>query len=167
MLIDYYPEAVGKIREMKEICNAEQPEIDNINKEIDRLLANRFISKADEHGIARFEKELGIIPVAGQSLEDRRITAMIKAGRKNLSFKDVVNLIRNFSERIDLIPDYDKSELNVVAEGIGDVQDIYDTLDEMIALNVLIYFSAVKSEYMRVGAVWQDDEVFLLKEAGI
>ena len=81
MLIDYYPEAVGKIREMKEICNAEQPEIDNINKEIDRLLANRFISKADEHGIARFEKELGIIPAAGQSLEDRRITAMIKAGK--------------------------------------------------------------------------------------
>ena len=79
----------------------------------------------------------------------------------------MVNLIRNFSEKIDLIPDYDKSELNVVAEGIGDVQDIYDTLDEMVALNVLIYFSAVKSEHMRVGTVWQDDEVFLLKEAGI
>ncbi len=167
MLIDYYPEAVGKIREIKEICNAEQPEIDNIHKEIDRLLANRFISKADEQGIARFEKELGILPAAGQSLRDRRIAVMIKAGKKNLSFKNVINLIRDFSEEIDLVPDYDKSELNVVAEGTENVQDIYDALDEMIALNVLIYFSAVKSKYMMVGVVWQDDEVFYLKEAGI
>ena len=97
MLIDYYPRVVGQIREMKEICKAEQPEFDNISKEIDRLLANMFIATSDEHGIARFEEELGIVPTLEQSIEERRIVVLIRVAKKNLSFKDILNLIQNYS----------------------------------------------------------------------
>lgn len=166
MLIDYHPMVVGQIREIKEICGAEQPEFDGIHREVDRLLANRFISRADEHGIERFERELGIVPSPKQKLEERRIAVLIKAGKRNLGFKDVVNLMRNFAQELDLVPDYDREELNVIiGESAENAGDVYDTLDELIPLNILIYFSLIKAGYVRYGTVWQDDEVLELKEA--
>lgn len=165
MLIDYLPIVVQKIQEMKEICVAEQPEFDSINREIDRLLANRFISRADEEGIEQYEKELGIAPIPGQSLEERRIAVLLKTRKKNLSFKSIINLIRNYSDTIDLLPDYDKEELNVITSGTKNIEMIYDTLDEIIALNISIHFATAELRYIKSGIVWQDDEVFSLKEA--
>lgn len=151
MLIDYYPRVVGQIREMKEICKAEQPEFDNISKEIDRLLANMFIATSDEHGIARFEEELGIVPTPEQSLEERRIVIMIRAAKKNLSFKDILNLIQNYSSEIDLIPDYDNDELSViVGDAVNNVGTIYKTLDGILGLNIYIYFAYEATTFLEM-----------------
>lgn len=139
MLIDYYPRVVGQIREMKEICKAEQPEFDNINKEVDRLLANMFITTSDEHGIARFEEELGIT-TPGQTIEERRIAVLIRTAKKNLSFKDILNLIHNYSQKIDLAPDYDEDELSVIiGDQVDNTRTIYKTLDDILGLNIYIY----------------------------
>lgn len=62
MLIEYLPPVVGKIREMKEICAAEQPEFDLLAQQVDQILANMFILLANEEGIKRFEEELNITP---------------------------------------------------------------------------------------------------------
>ncbi|MDE6567922.1 MAG: YmfQ family protein [Lachnospiraceae bacterium] len=165
MLIDYCPSVIKNIREMSEICNAEQPEFDNIHKEVDRLLTNRFISTADESGIERFEKELDIIPTPNQGIEERRIAVIIKTRKKSLSFKDIINMIRNYSNIIYLIPDYNKGELNVITRGTEDTTAIYETLDEIIALNISIHIAVAELGYIKAGAIWQDDEVFSLKEA--
>lgn len=141
MLLDYYPRVVGQIWEMKEICKAEQPEFDNIGIKIDRLLANMFITTSDEYGIARFEEELGITPTPGQTLEERRIAVLIKVAKKNLSLKDILNLIHNYSDEIDLIPDYDEDELAIdIGDRVDNTLSIYNTLDELLGLNIYIYF---------------------------
>lgn len=141
MLIDYYPRIVRQIREMKEICNAEQPEFDQIIKAMDKLELNRFISTVDENNIVRIEKELGIIPMPSQSLEERRISVLIRSIKKNLSFKEIENIINKYSEDIKLIADYDKDELQVlVGEFVDNLPEIYKSLDKIIALNVFIFF---------------------------
>lgn len=151
MLIDYYPRVVGQIREMKEICKAEQPEFDNINKEVDRLLANMFITTSDEHGIARFEEELGIVPTPEQSIEERRIVVLIRVAKKNLSFKDILNLIQNYSSEIDLAPDYDNDELSViVGDAVNNVGTIYKTLDGILGLNIYIYFAYEATAFLEM-----------------
>lgn len=151
MLIDYYPRVVGQIREMKEICKAEQPEFDNINKEVDRLLANMFITTSDEHGIARFEGELGIAPTPEQSIEERRIVVLIRVAKKNLSFKDILNLIQNYSSEIDLAPDYDNDELSViVGDAVNNVGTIYKTLDGILGLNIYIYFAYEATAFLEM-----------------
>lgn len=151
MLIDYYPRVVGQIREMKEICKAEQPEFDNINKEVDRLLANMFIATSDEHGIARFEEELGIVPTPEQSIEERRIVVLIRVAKKNLSFKDILNLIQNYSSEIDLAPDYDNDELSViVGDAVNNVGTIYKTLDGILGLNIYIYFAYEATAFLEM-----------------
>ena len=151
MLIDYYPRVVGQIREMKEICKAEQPEFDNISKEIDRLLANMFIATSDEHGIARFEEELGIVPTLEQSIEERRIVVLIRVAKKNLSFKDILNLIQNYSSEIDLAPDYNNDELSViVGDAVNNVETIYKTLDGILGLNIYIYFAYEATAFLEM-----------------
>lgn len=151
MLIDYYPRVVGQIREMKEICKAEQPEFDNINKEVDRLLANMFITTSDEHGIARFEEELGIVPTPEQSIEERRIVVLIRVAKKNLSFKDILNLIQNYSSEIDLVPDYNNDEMSViVGDMVNNVGTIYKTLDGILGLNIYIYFAYEATAFLEM-----------------
>lgn len=149
MLIDYCPKVVGQIREIKEICKAEQPEFDRIITEMDRLELNRFILSVDEINIVRLEKELGIIPLPGQSLEERRITVLIRSVRKNLSRREIENIIHKHSEEIWLFADYNKDELKVmVGDSVNNIPTIHKNLDEIIALNIFIFFSyetAVKS----------------------
>ena len=151
MLIDYYPRVVGQIREIKEICKAEQPEFDNINKEADRLLANMFITTSDEHGISRFEEELGIVPTPEQSIEERRIVVLIRVAKKNLSFKDILNLIHNYSSEIDLVPDYNNDELSVtVGDAVNNVGTVYKTLDEILGLNIYILFEYEATAFLEM-----------------
>ena len=45
MLIEYLPPIVSKIREIKEICAAEQPEFDLLEKQVDQILANMFVGR--------------------------------------------------------------------------------------------------------------------------
>lgn len=139
MLADFLPKVIEQIGEMKEICAAEQPEFDTVNKEVDRLLANRFVKTADEHGIVRMEKELSITPRPGQKLEERRIAILARASKNNIRYRDVVNMISNYSDEIKMIPEYNLNKLTVVAgEEIENVKEIYNTLDQIIPLNVRI-----------------------------
>ena len=141
MLIDYHPEVVRQIREMGAVCKTEQPEFDCISREVDRVLYNMFATTADEHGIARFEEELGIVPVPGKELEERRILVLIRMVKKNLSFREILQLVQKYSKEVDLMPHYADDELEVVVDNVANVESIYRALDEIIALNIFIYLS--------------------------
>ena len=142
MLIDYYPSVVKKIREMQAICQAEQPELDNVGREVDRVLANMLATTAEEHGIARFEEELGIVPVPGQKLEERRAMVLVRMVKKNLSFQEIVGLMQKYSQEINLMPDYAAEELEVaIGDQVRDTRSVYRMLDDLISLNISIYLS--------------------------
>lgn len=142
MLIDYYPSVVKKIREMQAICQAEQPELDNVGREVDRVLANMLATTAEEHGIARFEEELGIVPVPGQKLEERRAMVLVRMVKKNLSFREIVGLMQKYSKEINLMPDYAAEELEVaIGDQVRDTRSVYRMLDDLISLNIFIYLS--------------------------
>lgn len=142
MLIDYLPKVVKQITEIKEICKAEQPEFDHINTEIELLEKNVHISTGDEISIIRFEKEFGITPLPDQTLEERRIAILIRNIRKNLSLREITNIMHRYSEEIELIADYDADELKViVGDSANNIPTIYRSLDEIIALNIFILFA--------------------------
>lgn len=163
MLIDYYPPVVKRIREIKEICGAEQPEFDAADKETDRLLLNMFITTSDIYGITRMEEELGIVPVPGQSPEERRIMILLRSAKKSLSLRDIRNMIQNYSTEIELLPDYDKDELEVaVGIMVDNLRLIYKTLDEISGLNIYIYFSCAATI---LSAIKEPDKMIELETA--
>lgn len=71
-LVSYLPPFMTTYKEPVEALEAENPEFYLVWSATDRILKNRFISTADEYGISRFEKMLGIYPSAEDTLESRR-----------------------------------------------------------------------------------------------
>ncbi len=71
MLIKHLPEFVREYREIQEIMQSEQIEIDLLNEILEKIILNQFILFCDEKGISRFEELLGIIPDPEDNLEAR------------------------------------------------------------------------------------------------
>ncbi len=71
-LCEYLPEYLQEYREIKETLEAENPEFQLIWNASDKVLSNQYIQTADEYGISRFERLLGILPSVQDNLESRR-----------------------------------------------------------------------------------------------
>lgn len=71
-LVSYLPPFLADFKEIHLTLEAENPEFVLLWKAADKVLQNEFIATADESGILRFEKLLGIYPETGDSLEVRR-----------------------------------------------------------------------------------------------
>lgn len=139
MLIDYLPPIVKKIRELQEICAAEQPNFDEAEKEIENILCRVFVSQADEKGIMRFEKVYGITPSPEETIEQRRVNILIRNIKRNISLSEVLTILYNYTVNIELDCDYNEDEAIItLKDKTTDIAIIYNALDEIAPLNVYI-----------------------------
>ena len=139
MLIDYLPPIVKKIRELQEICAAEQPNFDEAEKEIENILCRVFVSRADEKGIMRFEKVYGITPSPEETIEQRRVNILIRNIKRNISLSEVLTILYNYTVNIELDCDYNEDEAIItLKDETTDIAIIYKALDEIAPLNVYI-----------------------------
>ena len=77
-LVSYLPPFLAEYQETNLTLTAENPEFALVWKAADQVLTNEFIATADEYGISRFEKLLGIFPSKGEELESRRQKVQLK-----------------------------------------------------------------------------------------
>lgn len=139
MLIDYLPPIVKKIRELQEICAAEQPNFDEAEKEIENILCRVFVSRADEKGIMRFEKVYGITPSPEETIEQRRVNILIRNIKRNISLSEVLTILYNYTVNIELDCDYNEDEAIItLKDETTDIAITYKALDEIAPLNVYI-----------------------------
>lgn len=75
-LLSYWMPPLRELKEFKEIVKAEEPEILALLEAEEKTLNNMYITTADEYGISRFEKMLGIYPAEGEDLEKRRFRVL-------------------------------------------------------------------------------------------
>lgn len=142
-LINYLPPFMAEYREISETLSAETPEFILTWKAVDRTLKNMFIESADEYGISRFEKLLGISPNATDTLENRRERVSIRwFNELPFTFKALLekliaicsdgnfSIICNFKEAYEISVTLDLSLQNKVKE----VENILDT---MLPMNLL------------------------------
>ncbi|MCI8484713.1 MAG: DUF2313 domain-containing protein [Lachnospiraceae bacterium] len=71
-LVSYLPPFLKEYEEIHAALTPEDSEFRILWKAADKILANEFIATADESGIERFEKILGIFPSDSDTLESRR-----------------------------------------------------------------------------------------------
>ena len=71
-LIDYLPQVLKEVRELKLIFQSEQTEIADLWGSIDNALNDQFVIDATEYGVGRWEKILGIVPKATELLDSRK-----------------------------------------------------------------------------------------------
>ena len=77
-LYDYLPLFMQSFGEMKEIFKSVDIEFDDVYSAISFIIDNCFIDSADEYGISKYEKVLGILPVDDEDLEIRRARVKIR-----------------------------------------------------------------------------------------
>lgn len=77
-LVSYLPPFIAEYKEINTALAAENPEFQLIWEAADRALRNEFIETADEYGISRFEKMMGLFPSKEDSLESRRLKVRSK-----------------------------------------------------------------------------------------
>ena len=77
-LISYLPPFMAAYKEISTTLAAENPEFALVWQAADRVLKNEYIATADDYGLSRFERMLGIIPADGEPLEFRRQAVMLK-----------------------------------------------------------------------------------------
>lgn len=144
LLENYLPEFMHDYPEPVAALKAENPEFNIIWKATDRILYNRFISTADEYGISRFEKMLGIHPTSEDNLESRRLRVSnrwlntipytMKALIQKLTLlcrDDDFNLEHNFKYGYTLT-------INTNLEEYGKVGELEQIIDSMIPCNIVV-----------------------------
>lgn len=77
-IIEYLPEFIQEYREVKELVNSEQVELDELWVEQTNTLNNSFVMDADEAGVTRYEKMLGIVKKPTESLDDRKFNIIVQ-----------------------------------------------------------------------------------------
>lgn len=77
-MIDYLPQVLKEVRELKAIVEAEEPEIIDLWTALENVLNDQFIDDATENGVNRLEKILRIIPKATESLDVRKFRILTR-----------------------------------------------------------------------------------------
>ena len=136
MILNHYPPVIKQIKDIQQIAKAEDIEFTKLNTSITEVIRNMFVFTADETGVKRFEKLLGITPKAAQSLDDRKIYIISMMNRRKMSLEELTAMLSNYSEGIRLINDMSNFEMIVeINTDAGSLETINSIIDEILPLN--------------------------------
>ncbi|MFR4986451.1 MAG: putative phage tail protein [Lachnospirales bacterium] len=77
MLLNYLPYFMQSIEEIEKIMYISEPEIENINKNLEMILNDFFVIGSSESATKHYEKMLEIVPKLTDSLEKRQYDILV------------------------------------------------------------------------------------------
>lgn len=142
-LASYLPAFMQKYKEPVTTLEAETPEFNIVWDGVDKILYNHFISTADEYGIARFEKLLGIFPTEDDDLESRRVKVQTRwVNKLPYTVRVLVEKIRILSNGADFKIETDFRQgyrivIHTMLELIGQVGELEHIVDKVIPCSIV------------------------------
>lgn len=142
LILNHYPPVIKQIKEIQQIAKAEDIEFSKLHLSINEVLKNMFVFTANETGVQRFEKLLGITPKAAQSLEDRKIYILSMMNRRKMSLSELMAMLSNYSDGITILNDIYNLEMIIeINTDAGSLEMLNSILDEILPLNIYFYFA--------------------------
>lgn len=142
IILNHYPPVMKQIKEIQQIARAEDIEFYKLKAATDKVIRNMFVYTADELGVKRFEKILGITPKAAQSMDDRKIYIISMMNRRKMSLSELTAMLSNYSEGIELINDMSNMEMIVaINTDAGSLDTLNNIIDEILPMNIYFEFS--------------------------
>lgn len=142
-LISYLPPVLQSIRELQAITNSENPEFQLVFDTSEKVLGNLFIHDADEDGIKRYEKLLGIKPSSDDTLQSRIFRVMARWNDRIPytwnSFMDKLDILcgeGNYT--ITLKNDEYTIDLTTHIGIYGGLNELYNLLEKIIPCNLIV-----------------------------
>lgn len=142
-LQSYLPLFMREYQEIAATLDAENPEFRLIWDATNRVLYNEFIATADEYGISRFEKILGILPYKEDTLESRR-SRVFSQWFNEVPYTMKVLIARMIAlcgdGNFTITPDFEHYTLivNVELEMFGQVDELERLFETMIPCNMIV-----------------------------
>ena len=131
-LIDYLPLCVQNYREIKGIMKAEEPELQMVGYDSEKIKDNMFVLSTDEVGIKRYENMFGLTPLKDDTLSNRQ--AKVLAQYTNT----VIYTLRGLIERLNVICGVDNYTLELISDEYKinislhlRVKDLINTINSM------------------------------------
>lgn len=95
---DYYPPVVTAIQEFQAIIDAEYPEFEELEAHRQEVLNDAYLLTMGEDRVEQWENVLGITPLSGSSLGDRRDTIIAHIrGQGKLNTETINSIVNAFT----------------------------------------------------------------------
>ncbi len=173
-LCTYLPEFMRIYKEPTAALEAKNSEFAVVWNATNKVLCNRFILTADEYGISRFEKILGIHPMEGEALEMRRMRVQNRwFNRIPYTMKMlIIKLAECLGEQynFDIYADFRKTyEMAVIIYSSDDIQaeEVKYILNMMVPENIfveIIYESVTTESTICFGTVMEQSDIIEIKQ---
>lgn len=141
-IIEYIPDFLKNIREIKIISNLEDKELENIKLQIDNILKEIIVNTSENYGLQRYEKIYNINDISND-IEIRRFNIISKINNKiPFTYKWLDNKLKqlvgenNYKIKIE----YDNYKIIIsIIYLFGEILDtIKKELEELLPANLII-----------------------------
>lgn len=142
MLKDNIPNFCYTIKQVKDIIDAIQPEIDRINAELDKMKSDVHITTTSV--IERFERDYGIVPDISKSLEDRVLAILNLKNIKNTFTDEQLRALvsRNYkSDKFQVIFDYPNYSFNILLQDDKPINNLIPALQRAKPAHLAFFIS--------------------------
>lgn len=148
--------------------------LDRVAADMEQTVRDRFFDSCSEIMLSRYEEFLHITPTHGANLDDRR--SMVKM-RWNGGGKMTGTRIKAIVKEccgIDCEVTFGSSKLIIdipfhdsIADYVNMIREVINNYTIPAHITIDIYTSIKSKERARTGIVWQDDEIFTLRQVVI
>lgn len=144
-----------QFREMKQIMNTEQEEIELIYNYLDKVLSNQFISTSDIDGIKRYEKLINITAPTTDSLEDRRFRILARYNEQlpytmRVLHNQLANLCGSNGYTVALNNNEYTLTIKVALTAKNNFNDVSNLLDRVVPANLVINLSLLYNKHEKL-----------------
>lgn len=92
-MLNYYPPVIQSILEFQSIIGSEYPEIARLHSDGEDVLSDAYLTTMSETRIGQWESVLGIKPIEGSTIEDRRDTIIARIRGQGKLNTEMINTI--------------------------------------------------------------------------
>ena len=131
MLRNDIPNFCYSIKQIKDLIDAIQPEIDRINEILDQMKSDVHITTTSV--IERFERDYGIVPDSSKPLEDRVLTILNLKNIKNTFTEEQLRALveRNYkSNKFQVIFNFSDYSFNVLLQDDRPINNLLPALEK-------------------------------------
>lgn len=94
----YYPQVIQAITEFQAIIDSEYPEFESLAEGVENVINDAYLLTMGEERIAEWEHILGIRPIEGSSVSDRRDTIVARIrGQGKLNTESINSIVNAFT----------------------------------------------------------------------
>jgi len=141
-LIARLPSLMQKYDEIQKVTDSQNPEFDLVWAIEEWMRRNLYIITAEEYGLRRYERLLGITPMDGESWQARRNHVLVRWNQTTpYTFRYLIGLLEVLTGgNFDVIPNFDEYEMEIRVYTLdsGIISDLAFILRHIIPANIAL-----------------------------